>query len=965
MASYGPHVNDSSMSTDGHKPQPALSGDKSLYGSVADCHYVAPERGAQGIQVTTGEGETITLPGILGRYQRGAGIVYLLPTPWGEPYHADAVELARGEAWERVGEHAAALWSKSSVYRTIWHEVATAWPLTAPSPRITEGRPPLAPPLAPLTEDEDTARDLWASMAHRLTPTGRMVVGLALTSPWIEPAGATSSVLALWGEAGEGKSLLARLCAALYGTSGPGGLFGTFNSSGQGLTSHAQDLAHLPIILDEVQSATGDVEAQMRALVSGAERKRSSKAGSSVRSAARWGGLVITTSNEPSSLQHEMFDRRLLEVQVCDLWTGVPDVSDWNGRTAWWRTVADALTYMAGWPWHALTRQFVPGTASATGVCDAARTIPMPGTGNLGQLGTLACVGTQWLAEWTGEPTWNGGVWDASAAVIAERAEHQHDPARDAARAILDDYVTNPGAYTRGSDREVRGFLSSAGDLTCVCGVNHDDEECLWLNVYASAVREVMDMPLARLGRTKFRRAMHTPEGASHLTRKVRQSDGTRTRVATVCLGALADLAEPTAPAQRPEHAPEVPVLDFPEPEPSPFDVQVAAMPTAGTVSVQVTEHNARSAADEEDEENEDRERRVFGHTDQDHDEDSTLDHAREQGLTDLVVPRKWRPQRCEKWDTHNWSGRSSGRLHAPDGHAIRVWRVPTSRVSPEEYEKAQVIFRETTGLNFRSEPTLAHRLLLNADVQGKTPLWQLPAEQADLWVSSDVLHARQWGDRDDHAVTQYDRNKSYLGALTQANLAPLFYGEKFEQYGADAPVSRSLAGMYQIEIPTWTSPLPAPHANAEAGEVLWTTAEIMRLYAETGTEVRVIGAHLAPVHRIAAMEKLVVRCKNWLAEMDGPERVIPKVLYQSVASSLTSESFRARRSRIYRPDWGNAIADNSWANVLRRAYKVYQADERFVPVRVNVDALYYPDSLPTPPELPIGDGLGQFKIEG
>ena len=923
--------------------------DTAVRGEYAGYKYVAPDRGATGITVyppaENGERpEAVTLPGIAGRYQRGAGLVYRLPTSWGEYYPADAVEVEKGEAWTRIGEDEAAQWSKKSPYRKIWQMVAAQWPIEGPSPRVTEGVPPLAPDLAPLMDSQPTAREAWAMLAERLTPTGRAVVGLALTSPWIDRIGATSSVVSLWGEAGEGKSLLARVCAALYGDPEDGEtLFGTFNSSGQGLTAHAQDLSYYPVIVDEAQSATADVEPQLIALAMGAQRKRSSRSGAAVKSPARWGGLVIVTGNAPLGLRHEMFSRRLIEVQVSELWDGAPDKNDWDARAAWWADIAQLLPIMAGWPWKDFSSQFEPGQPSAKLIAQQIHSIPMPGAGNLGFLGRLAVFGCEWLSTWT-NADWSTGVWEAMAQVIADSAENAFDPARDAARQIIESFVTQPGAWTPAIDsRDTYGYR--AEDLSSPCGITHEGH-CEWTNIFSFP--RIVDVPLARLGRTPFRRALYTPE-KNRLTRKVRQANA-RVRAVTACLGGLAELAEPTLPASLPEQPPESPQLEIVS--------NIADAPTAQQVPEQ-----CQSNMDTPEEENQKRVR-VFGHT-EDNDVDRALDWAVSSGYTDIVVPQGWIIQHSGRWDARDWFGQGSGQMYREDGETVRVWPIPHGRTTPAEYAEALVTFREGTDLDFITVPTLGHKLVMDHE-SGKDPRWKLPEEQAELWTPDQILHPRQWGNRDNTAVTQYDRNRSYLGAITQANVAPLYYGEDFEHYGADAPVDRSLGGMYRIEVPNWNSPLPAPHATAEAGDEFWTTPEIMRLYQEQGVSPRIIEAWLAPARKIPHLHALAEQCKNWLADYaDSPARMIPKAIYQSIAGSMTSEHFRGRQYRVYRPDWGNAIADNSWANVVRRVYKIHAADQRFIPTRVNVDAIYYPSDLPTPPGMPLGDGLGQFKIEG
>ena len=349
----------------------------------------------------------------------------------------------------------------------------------------------------------------------------------------------------------------------------------------------------------------------------------------------------------------------------------------------------------------------------------------------------------------------------------------------------------------------------------------------------------------------------------------------------------------------------------------------------------------------------------------------AALDLAVAAGVTDLVVPNGWPIRQADRWDSHGWGATSgSGKCYRTDGATIRVWAWDSKRSSAEEVCTALTTFREATGHDaFISVPTLGHTIAMDYGKEDgkkkRAPRWQLPDEQADIWEEEIIDSIRAWGDpRAKEGVTSYDRNKSYLPALTQARLAPLFRGEAYEHYGADAPVDRQAAGLYKIVVPAWDSPLPPPHGAYQTGEILWVSADLMTLYADLGVDVEIIEAWLAPAHKIPHIEHLSSQVKGWLTEFDDPTRIVPKKVYQAFAGSIRSTLFRGRGYRIYRPDWASAIEQNAWCSVLRKVYAAYNEDQRFIPVGVNVDAVKYRDDLPTPPGFVIGDGLGQYKIE-
>lgn len=929
----------------------------------------APERGKHGIYVyalevnddgmaleprrakrlDNGDKELVqTLPPVAGRFEKpGDGLQYLIPWEGGQ-YVAPATELHKRETWVKLGYRDASKWTAQHgwYYLDIWYEVAHRWPLAPPSPRVTEGVPPLGPDLAPLTEDVNAARRAWAALAHRMTPTARLIVGMTLMSPWIDRCGAESSVMSVWGTGGNGKSMTAVVCAALYGDTEPNaGLFTDFNSAPQALGAMAQQHAYYPMILDEAASASADVEAQLTNLVKGAMRKRANRSGALTVSKARWGGLVLVTSNEPLELKHEMFDRRRFEVESSDLWVGLP--SDPTERAAYWDEVAANLDVMAGWPWLELCREFTPGEPSALDVRETVGAMPLPGADSAGKVARLGVLGCTWLADWTGEDAWADDAHDAAVAMCARQHAAKRDDARDASAAILASWVTAPAMWEADANsREAYGYQASVPGA--VCSIPHEGESCVWLDIYSTAFGLIVDVPQRRLAATRFKAALHLTE-AEGLTRKVLK-DRRRYRVVTACTVALEALAESKPQA-------EALALSAPKAAPMPKAEPTTATfaPATEAPADSVAPSRARSWAVARDGE---------GMAD-------ALDRAEREGATDLVGFGAWGPRDLSNgWDAGAWQGLGSGSaMIRRGGAAIRVWRTPDADVTPTDYLAAVTDFMARTGrTEWTSVPALGQTLVREGKRDNRQePRWQLHEAQADEWRTANVLHPRKWGTKPSSGVVRYDRNRSFLGAITQANLAPIYRGEEWTHYGSDAPVDRRYGGMYRVRIPDWSSPLPAPHANVAEGNETWTTPEVMRLYAELGYEQpTILEAWLAPTHAMPHLFGFTEQVKAWLAEHEGTSaRMIDKALYQSFAGNLTGEHNRDKPGRIYRPDWGNAIADNSWANVLRRVYKIHAADPRFIPTHVNVDAIYYPDDLPMPPGLPMGTGLGAFKFEG
>lgn len=902
-------------------------------------------------------GAPVVLPPLVATYQRGNGVLYRFLTPWGTPLTATAHDVRKGDAWDSMQYSVPRRAHEAAAFAV--QQAAREMKPAKVSPRYRQGLPPLAPEgLVPETEDPERGRAGWAWVAGRLAPAGRLTVAMAGASPMMREIAGNSMLWSLTGEGSQGKTLCARIGAALYGANDDGddGLVRTFNTAGQGLSSWLHTLSYLPPVLDEIQSSGGDVAQQMISLVTGASRSRALRTGEAAPQTGRWEGVLIATGNTPirdlfGERQHEMFDRRLVEVEAVGLFQ--PRPTEQAEADEWWDTIYSALPLMQGWPWLAFQQQYPPTPDGAEAWKDRVKRLPLPPASGekertIARVLRVGYAYAEWLAEWTGNPAWVEGLWDECARLVAEVGEYALDPARDAGRAVVEHRVTRSG-WTD-DDRERVAYPVKHYDS---CTVSHPDE-CEWWDLPARVFPEIVGIAPARLSRTAFRLAVSATR-PTRLTRPEQIEGRGRVEVYRLCLPACSALGWPeTGDNEAPEpppapiapeqlHLPEPTDTPTPAPEPEPV-----AAPTDSPAQAQA-------------------ERPVYGHVTTD-DVEAGLASAAASGVTDLSVPQSWSPARVEAagWDTHGWQGLGEAAARVTyNGTTLRVRRA-------DDPPASSAVLSDWLDLTGRPVETSVARLgvtLLRehgASANGHTPRWMLPDDVAALWPGAEVAQTRTWG-KPSPGDAKWDRNLSYLPAFTQARLAPLWHGEQFERYDAgSAPEpSGKVSGMWRIVVPDWPWPdLPSPVATIDAGKELWITTERMRLYHSRGIRPQVIEAVLAPAHKIAAMEDWTAQVKTWLADaQDRPARSVAKGLYQTLAGRIGAQWAQGKRYDVYRPDWAWHIIDNSWTSTLRRVYQVHE-QTGLAPTSVYVDAVSYPGDEP-PEGLPVGTGLGQFKYEG
>lgn len=374
--------------------------DRTLTGIVDGVRYKAPDMGRHGIHIRYPDGRETTIVGVAGRYRVDGDLYYLLPELDGEVYGASVEEVGSGLAWAKIGKCDAADWECGGVEPRVWHQVADVWPVWPFSPRLTDGiLPPMGRGALEVKDDdgEGTARMLWGGLAGKLSPQIRYIVGLTLTSPWMETVGAQSSLVSLWGRSGGGKTMIERICEALYSTRDVMNLAETRND----LILFAQQLSYLPIIQDCTELEGSARTAQwMKTLLTDNRHDEGQ----------RWCSLAITAGCPPLDLSDKAFSGRAIDVCVDDhLWFGLPLPGE--DKRKWWRVIVDYLPVMGGHPWRALTNGWRLDSETVDRMTRRILDAPASGTGNIEMLNKLAMAGCQWMAEWTGCSEWSAEMW--------------------------------------------------------------------------------------------------------------------------------------------------------------------------------------------------------------------------------------------------------------------------------------------------------------------------------------------------------------------------------------------------------------------------------------------------------------------------------------------------------------------------------------------------------------------------
>ncbi|MGP3691786.1 hypothetical protein ACTVZO_45345 [Streptomyces sp. IBSNAI002] len=257
--------------------------------------------------------------------------------------------------------------------------------------------------------------------------------------------------------------------------------------------------------------------------------------------------------------------------------------------------------------------------------------------------------------------------------------------------------------------------------------------------------------------------------------------------------------------------------------------------------------------------------------------------------------------------------------------------------------------FAQVTGHHFEGKAAGTGIAMLRARIEETArqhPKWQGSFES---WPQA--LDDSAWSRAETEAEAAqpwrslYDLNKAYLPAYRQATVA------RDDLRKVDSPLfDKSMAGLWTIVVPHWPHPqVPAPVPNHRAGQVVTVTTDIVQAYVDLGITPEIQSAHIAEAVGFDGFRAFSDGIRDQLAALtasadsdDQAVALVLKEIYHTVHGKLRN----ADQGVIRRPDWGHAVRDAAWANVLRKVYAAAGitktvAEPRF-PVRVKTDEITY-----------------------
>lgn len=232
-----------------------------------------------------------------------------------------------------------------------------------------------------------------------------------------------------------------------------------------------------------------------------------------------------------------------------------------------------------------------------------------------------------------------------------------------------------------------------------------------------------------------------------------------------------------------------------------------------------------------------------------------------------------------------------------------------------------------------------------------------LAAEMDAQWVRRPIPAYERRG-----YLVAFDVNAAYLGAAGAVSCptGPIEHRDLFPEF------AESLPGYWLFEPPPWQGVGPCPWAERSPCWVSTPTAALMvKSYGMTPLEAWVWPEHHAYL-RPWADELRDVRAA--CLEIGGPALGAVKSIYKAGLGRLASvrRSTGAEGNPLYQPYWDQAVTALARCNLHRRLVQL-----AVEPIGVQVDCLYFLAERPSPHAfaasigLPIGDGLGHYKVKG
>lgn len=902
----------------------------------------------------------LSLPHLRGRYHLGDSDVIIGADPeTGDIRPLRTSDLAKRETW--AGLSLPEIPAQSTGWGKIWGQVLRRIPQVPPSPRIEQGLPPRArrhEPLVPNEQGEQDARAALAELGTLMSPTGRVLAGMALMAPLAKACGLTSLIVNIEGRAGCGKTRLAKTLAAFFGEQdGPSSLWQEDNATKVGLLAFAQQEAYFPLFLDEIGRLDKDKESSFRNLVSGANRIRATRAGAAAADPSSWYGICFTTSNERLAPSQELFIRRLLQPSTAELW---PEHT--TSQNAWAMTVDRLTLIMAGWPWRWLQNTITPGDSAQIRAWvhehSTHQAIESNIAPDIARHLSLALAGCQYLAEWSDNQEWLDGATAAAQSMLQEHAQTTESRAKQAIRRLLDHIDINNGAWADDA-RERMGWIKE-----------EDGEHVA--HVFPAAWDSITGTDLRAISADKnAQKAFIFPASGRHLSSKkippstYNSPRPPRTRVYSLRIDTARDIIDQADEAAA--HINDLPAQ--PQPAPQPQDTKKE--------TTQDTDQPETPS-------------RLFLAITDTSDLPARLDEAAKGEISDIVIPQDdvvipSKKLRGSAWSVGEWKGRGAGTARHESLPPVRIWVAK----DPSTYADGLQTLHDQHDLDFPTPAALVTQMMwreLEREKAGqsraKSPRFRLKDDEIiNLFTSSQVRHHSQWGvrasQRAEMNLTQFDKNKAHLAAMTSVNLAPLWPGENYQHHtGKDIDLDKK-AGLVRLTTPAWhktalPSPSPAKMGKEEAGRDIWVSVEIAKLYTEARARgwcdrPEITEAYLAPAHKVGALHTVTEQLKSWVHGEDKGLATLAKAGYQAFAGKIGSEGSRTgKQNSWYRPDWTIAIKDAAWASVIRTTWAAYDENPTlYRPVSINTDAIYYSgENVPPAQAIKIGQGLGKWKEE-
>lgn len=352
------------------------------------------------------------------------------------------------------------------------------------------------------------------------------------------------------------------------------------------------------------------------------------------------------------------------------------------------------------------------------------------------------------------------------------------------------------------------------------------------------------------------------------------------------------------------------------------------------------------------------------------------------------VRERDWRCNRVRRWMT--FQRRDTPTIHVGIGHWMSHDQARNPLWDNDPAAAAYLLwrFQNISGLAYHASPGVMGTQMLKALYPNNTVTWQAPLP-ADVqltrteynYVNPDMAAALTSG-----YVHIYDTNRAYLASAQAADLARTPLGHT----GPTAPFKRTIAGVWQVVVPTWNDKL-LPHpmgSNRTPGEITWVTTATLALVEEVARDrliefPRILDSYTAaPLRRDGKLIPCTSRItREWASKInvaiqrcvDEPisierDKLIAafKGCYQQSINGLWKDK---EKSHIFRLDWYYTNDALAGANMYRKLRSTRNCGGP-TPIRIgNVDAIHFVSDKEDPKDdrlkffLP-GDMLGRFSVD-